>query len=329
MADMKLPDPVAGNSFQCGRRRLLAAAGGGCLQLLLAGCVTTPAQTESMRSQTGGLVAPLRTINGAQLMLRTTPTGMPAQPGAIGAFTTLVLPVDVAASPLDVFIADGGAGRLYRFDPTLNAMALIAAARVSPQTRLAAGLDGSIVVATPQAGFPVRFDRAGNPLQVINANTGSFPYNDVAIDAISGRMYGLDRTQQRIDEILPTGRGGIVLTDRQTPGNPVGLAMDRRTLFVSSRACGCVVMIDPASGQQTTVLEGLANIGPLAAGGGWLVVADLTQRKLFILRDGVLRGTPTFQTLRLAGPQGLALLGDTLHVADGTSRQVVMFRLVP
>jgi hypothetical protein len=326
---MKLRAQGAGSVFRPSRRRLLAGAGVGCLQLLVAGCAASPVPRESLRSSTGGLVAPLRSITGAQLILHTTQTGMPSQKASFGALTPLIFPVAVAASPLDIFIADAGAGRLYRFDPTLNAMAVIVAARVTLQTRLAAGSDGSILVATPQAGFPVRFDRAGTPIQQINANTGSFRYDDVAIDPVSGRVYGLDRTQQRIDEVHPVGRTGIVLTDRQTPANPVGLAMDRRVVYVSSRACGCVLMIDPMSGQQMPVIENLKDIGPLAAGGGWLVVADNMQRILVIFRDGMLRGEPSFQELKLADPQSMALTGNILYVADGNGRRVVLFRLSP
>ncbi|MDS4015279.1 MAG: hypothetical protein RKP46_13180 [Candidatus Accumulibacter sp.] len=325
---MKPRVPGAGSRF-FRRRQLLGAASATGLLALAAGCApSTAGRRESVREATGGLLTQMRSLTGAQILTKTTQTGMPSGRSSLGGFVPFVFPVAVAATPLDIYVADAGAGRLYRYDPALNAMAVFPVP-VTPQTRLAAGLDGSILVVTPQAGFPLRFDRAGNPLQQINANTGSDHYDDATIDPVSGRFYALDRIQRRIDEIHPVGRVGVVLADRQMPDNPVSLAMDRRMLFVSSRACACVVQIDRQTGRQQAIIEDLKDMAALAAGGGWVAVADSVQRHLFIYRDGMLRGEPSYESLRLANPQGVAIVNDSLYVADGAGRRVVQFGMRP
>ena len=81
--------------------------------------------------------------------------------------------------------------------------------------------------------------------------------------------------------------------------------------------------------RETTLVEDLKDVGPLAAGGGWLAVVDGVQRRLFIHRDGMLRGEPSFDELKLQNPQGLAIVNDALYVADGAGRRVAVFRLKP
>lgn len=332
---MKHPDPAAGSrrapdpGGDPGRRRalrLLALAAVGAA----AGCSPAAGPRPDLRVAPGSVIVPLRSIVMARLLLRINQAGAPSfDAGSFGGTTPLVFPVAVAVSPLDVFIADAGSGRLYRYDPTLDAMAIIGGATVTPQTRLAAAPDGSVLVSGAGAGLPQRFDRAGNLVQRIDAGLGAARYDDLAVDPESGRFVALDRLQQRLEEIHPLGRSGVVLADRRLPDGATGIALDRRLIYVGGRQCGCVVAIDPVSGRQQSLIENLKEVGPLAAGGGWLVVADGVQRRLFIHRDGLLRGEPSFAELRLANPQGLAIVNDTLYVADGSGRRVAVFRLKP
>lgn len=327
---MRHPDRDAGSAPppRHGRRRLLGLA---AALAALAGCSPAPGRRPDLHpSASSSVIVPVRSIAMARLLLRVNQAGMPTlDAGSFGGFTPLVFPVAVAASTLDVYIADAGAGRLYRYDATVDAMAVIGGAPVTARTRLAASPDGSILVSDPAAGGALRFDRAGNLLQRIDARLGASRYDDIVVDPESGRYIALDRLQQRLEEVHPLGRSGVVLVDRQLPDGPTGIALDRRIIYVGGRHCACVVAIDPASGRQTTVIEDLKDVGPLAAGGGWLVVADGVQRHLFIHRDGMLRGEPSFDALKLANPQGLAIVNDTLYVADGHGRRVAVFRLKP
>ncbi|HEY9192768.1 MAG TPA: hypothetical protein VIO81_07825, partial [Methyloversatilis sp.] len=75
--------------------------------------------------------------------------------------------------------------------------------------------------------------------------------------------------------------------------------------------------------------EDLGNVTALAAGDGWLVVADGMERQLRVYRDGVLRADPGFADLRLVNPQGMAVMNRLLYVADPGSRRIATFRLNP
>lgn len=329
---MRRPAPVAGSGPvpDRHRRRALGLAAAAAL-VALAGCSPAAGRRPDLQADgVASVIVPVRSLAMARLILRVNQAGAPTfEAGAFGGFTPLVFPVDVAASTLDLFIADAGVGRLYRYDATVDAMAVIGGVRVTPQTRLAASPDGSVLVSDPAIGGALRFDRAGNLVQRIDARLGAARYDDIAVDPESGRYIALDRLQQRIEEVHPVGRSGVVLVDRQLPDGPVGIALDRRLIYVSGRHCGCVVAIDPASGRQTTLIDELKDVGPLAAGGGWLAIADGVQRRLFLHRDGMLRGEPSFDALKLANPQGLAIVNDTLYVADGAGRKVSVFRLKP
>lgn len=327
---MRHPDRAAGSAFapDAGRRRVLGLA---AASAVLAGCSPASGKRPDLQPSTvSSVIVPVRSIIAARLILRVNQAGAPTfDAGSFGGHTPLVFPVDVAASTLDIFIADAGSNRLYRYDPTMDAMAIIGGAPVTPQTRLAASPDGSVLVSDPAVGVALRFDRAGNLLQRIDARLGASRYDDIVVDPESGRYVALDRLQQRLEEVHPVGKSGVVLVDRQLPDGPVGIALDRRLIYVSGRHCGCVVAIDPATGRQQPVIENLKDVGPLAAGGGWVVIADGVQRHLFIHRDGMLRGEPSFDALKLANPQGLAIVNDTLYVADGAGRKVSVFRLKP
>jgi sugar lactone lactonase YvrE len=150
----------------------------------------------------------------------------------------------------------------------------------------------------------------------------------VAIDATSGRYYGLDRVQGRLEEIMPHGGGAILLPAGLLPQVPLGMAIDGKTLFVAGRACQCVVAIDLfASRDVTIVAEEAGEISALAAGAGWLAVADGREKVLRLYRAGALAAEIDFPSLRLADPRGMAIANQTLYVADAGSRRLVTFRM--
>lgn len=279
----------------------------------------------------GGVLTPGRSYTGGRVMQRVNLAGMPEmRPDAFGPFTLFVYPQAVAATPLDFYVADPGIGALLRYDPGLDAMAVIPGARVTQRTRIAALPDGSVVVANGGAVPAQRFARSGRPVQAIDPQLGSAFYDEVVADPGSGRFYGLDRVQGRVEEILPHGRGATVLAPGLVPDLPTAAAMDNRRLYVAGQACGCVEAIDLfAGGRKDTVGEGLGTIAALAAGEGWLAVALGGERQLRLYREGVLRADPSFAELQLVNPQGMAIANQVLYVADPVGRRIASFRLRP
>lgn len=267
---------------------------------------------------------------GARLLQRIDDNGFPdLRPDNFGPMTLFVAPVAVAVSPQrDIYVADAGLGALFRLDPMQEAMSVVRGVRVTQQTRLAALTDGSVVVANGGAVPATRYSRSGRPMQTLDPQLGSAFYDEVAVDAVSGRYYGLDRVQRRLEEIMPHGRGATVLPEGLLPDGPLAMAMDGPQLYVAGRDCQCVVAIEMFAGRKVTVVaEEAAQISALAAGDGWLVLAEMRSRLLRVYRQGTLLGELDFAGLGLTDPRGLAIAGQTLYVVDTAGRRLLTFRM--
>jgi len=324
---MKPPDQDAGSSF---RRQLLRAGAAGVASALfgslLSGCAA-PARGSPSSVGIAGVLSPLRTLHGAPLLLRTSPIGVPIPHDGIGAMTLFVFPVAVAANSFDIFIADAGVQRLYRYDPLAEAMAILPGVVVTPQTRLALGADTSVYVSNPGSA-PVRhYDRNGRLLQEIDPHLGASRYDEVAIDRINATVYGLDRVFGRLEAVHPLGHSATLVHDELLSGSPTAMAWDEQRLYLAGGLCGCVVAIDPVQGTRTVVAEGFRQPSAIAVRDGWLVVLDRIERKLTLFHHGQLRGEATAESLRLVDPQGIALSGGFLYIADAAGRRVAIFRL--
>ncbi|MBS1141367.1 MAG: hypothetical protein H6R13_2820 [Proteobacteria bacterium] len=268
---------------------------------------------------------------GGRIIQRANEAGFPDPAmGGIGAMTMFISPVSVAVTPMrDIFIADAGLQAIFRYDPMLDAMNIVRGLRVTQQTRLAAAPDGSVVVVNGMSAPMVRISRTGRVIQTIDAQLGGGVfYDEVAVDAASGRYYGLDRVQRRLEEIMPHGRGGIVMPQGVVPEQPAAMAMDGTTVYIAGRACQCIAAIDTFGSRNMEVIaEDIGQAAALAAGDGWLAVADVREREVRVWRQGALLAEADFASLGLVDPRGMAIAQQTLYVADGAGRRVASFRL--
>lgn len=274
-----------------------------------------------------------RVYTGSRVVQRANPAGFPDPGmGAIGPPTQFVFPVAVAAFPGgDIFIADAGLATIFRLDPMQDTMRPIGAIRASQQTRLAATADGSLIVASGSAAPVLRIDRMGRPIQFIQPLPGAGTYYDeVAVDQASGRYYGLDKVQRRLEEVMPHGQGGILVPQQLVPEQPTAMAMADGRLYIAGRACQCLVAIEVFGNRQFDVIaDDLGQVVAIAAGGGWLAVLDSRERLLKVWHKGVLLVDSEYAGLGLVDPRGLAIGQQMLYVADGASRRLLSFRLRP
>lgn len=277
----------------------------------------------------GSVIVPAQSYPGARLLQRMNAAGMPEmRPDTFGPMTQFVFPIAVAATGMDLYVADAGLGGLFRYDMALDAMAPMPGVRITQQSRIAALQDGSVVVANGSAVPTRRYARGGRPIQGIDPQMGAAFFDEVVADPNSGRFYGLDRVQGRLEELLPHGRGNTVLPPGILPDLPVAMAMDTKRLYVAGRACGCVVAVDMfGSRGKEVVVDDVANVTGMAVADGWLVLADGLERRLRIYRDGIQRADPSFADLRLINPMGMAVANGQLFVADPGGRRIASFRL--
>lgn len=306
----------------------LAGLGGALAGALLPGCADLERSPATRPAGIPGVLVPLRTISGGRLVLKSSPTGVPIPQDGFGPLTQFVFPVAVAADSYNLYVADAGARRLYRFDPLIDAMSVVPGVAVTPQTRLALGRDLSIYVAASPGAVPLlRYDRAGRLLMEINPQLGAARYDDVAVDQDNGVIYGLDRAFGRLEEINPLGRAATLLNDEVLGQSPTAIAWDDHQLYIAGAHCGCVVALSTRSRTRRVLPTGLRQPSAIAARDGWLVVLDTLERKLSVFYHGEFRGTAGAETLGLFDPQGLALAGGMLYVADAGGRRVAIFRL--
>lgn len=299
-----------------GSRRGALKAAAALLAALGTGCAGSPARRPD------ALLEPVFSIGGARLIARTDAAGG-ALPGAIGPHLPFVFPVAVAASFGDIYIADAGAARLYRYDRALDAMAVLPETRVGQATRLQAGGDGSIYVLDPFASEIRRYARSGQRLPSLRARLATSRYSNFTLDPLTGKAYAVDSAHRAIDEIQPLGQAAIEFMPLDEAGP---IATDGRGLFVGSASCGCIV--EWIQGRQGRRFGAGKLRQPLALviDGPNMFALDAFDRSIaFVHEQGAEPMTPA--ALGLLMPENLASANGLILVADGAGRRVAAFRL--
>lgn len=308
MADMRPVVPGAGS-----RRRALKAAAG----MLAALCTGRAAIGRS----SSAILEPLFSITGARIITRMDVAGG-AAPDAIGAHVPLVFPVAVAASFNDIYIADAGSSRLYRYDRALDAMAVMPTVRVSQATRLQAGPDGSIYILDPFASEISRYARGGQQLPTLRPRQATSRYSGFALNPLTGKAYALDSAHLAIDEIQPLGQISIEF-QRLSEAGPI--ATDGRGLYVASASCGCVIeWIQGRSGRRFGAGK-LRQPLSIAVDGPDVFVLDGFDRSVALVHENGIE-TMSAAALGMLMPESLAATRGMILIADGAGRRVTAFR---
>lgn len=296
------------------RRGLLKAA---CL--LMAACMSFAFGADSRRDP---ILEPLFSIAGARLITRVDVAGGAAV-DSIGAYLPLVFPVAVAASFNDVYIADAGTARLYRYDRALDAMAIMPATNINRGTKLQAGADGSIYVLDSFASEIRRYTRGGTQLPFLRPRQATSRYSSFVVDSLTGMAYAVDSAHLVIDEIQPLGQIALNFQHLDEAGP---IAADGRGLFVASARCGCVIeWIQGRQGRRFGAGK-LRQPRSIAIDGPNILVLDGFDRGIALVHeDGIDAMSPT--SLGLTAPESLAAAGGMILVADGAGHRVAAFRV--
>lgn len=242
---------------------------------------------------------------------------------AIGGYVPLVFPVAVAAAFGDIFIADAGTSRLYRYDRSLGVMVVLPETRISQGTRLQTGADGSIYVLDTFSSEIRRYTRGGQQLPALAPRQITSRYSDFVVDALTGRVYAVDSAHISIDEIQPLGQFSIELQRLEEAG-PV--ASDGRGLYIAGSRCGCVVeWIHGRMGRRFGAGK-LRQARSLAVVGPQIYAIDGFDRSIALVHEEGVDLIPP-AALGLSMPETLASAdGGTVWVADGTGQRIAAFR---
>lgn len=268
------------------------------------------------------ILEPLFSITGARLITRVDVAGGAAL-DSIGAYLPLAFPVAVAASFNDVYIADAGTARLYRYDRALDAMAIMPATNINRGTKLQVGADGSIYVLDSFASEIRRYTRGGTQLPSLRPRQATSRYSNFVVDSLTGMAYAVDSAHLVIDEIQPLGQIALNF-QRLDEAGPI--AADGRGLFVASARCGCVIeWIQGRQGRRFGAGK-LHQPQSLAVAGPNLFVLDGFDHSVALVHeDGI--DTISAAALGLMVPESLAAANGMILVADGAGHRVAAFRV--
>lgn len=299
------------------RRRWLKAAVLVTAPLALgcAGSGAMPAPGRFPLQRIGGIV-------GGRLVSQTDAAGAPL-PGAVGPAFSFIFPMAVAVSTIDVFIADGGAGRIFRYDRALETITALPGMVAGPGTRLQTGPDGSLYVLDSVGGEIRRYSRTGRPLPSLLPRVPTSRYSDFAIDPLTASAYAVDFSNRGIDEIHPLGR---VALHRMRIEQPGPLASDGRSLYIGDAACGCVVEWRDGRPIRRYGAGKLRQLKAIAVDRQHVIALDAFDRTVSVLHDAGI-DTMTPGDLGLLAPEAIAVSAGMVYVADGAGRSIGIYSI--
>lgn len=318
------------------RAYLAAIAAVGVATLSTAGCIGgLPVAAGKADAAPGALIIPLSTLTGARLASVADGVGAPALRSVPAPFTRFISPTAVAALGDDIYIADAGAGRVYRYARTLNAMVTVPGVTAGPGTLLAVGSDFSLFVLDPVARRVRQFARNGVPLASFADRASLGRPAGMAIDEARGRLLIADGSFNQIVAFHALGRASYSISLQGDERNRVmgiaGLALGASVMYISDPLCRCVVRAAPDGKVLDTFgHQEIGQPGAIAVDRYERVfVIDTFASAIKVFAEGRLIRELAAPTLGVTRAENLWISEGFLYVVDSVGAQVVTLRLVP
>lgn len=289
----------------------------------------------TVTGQADDLLLPQQTITGGQLAAAVDANGFPL-PGSLGDFTQLVFPVALAARSTDLYIADSGSRRIYKFDLLTQMLSIVPGETARPWTQIQVGSDRSLFVLDKIRAI-IQVHSPGQPVRVIGDPSITGSLDGFVVGSPDGRIIATDKLSQRLIMFSPLGG----LNGLGSPGWPLHSPADKnlsalgslanagRNLYAIDSLCRCVVAFDDTGRVNARIGQGeLLQPQALAADQfGHLFVADAADRTLKVFLHGKLFTRYTVHALRANEISALAVDGSMLYLADGAGSRVLTFRI--
>lgn len=188
------------------------------------------------------------TITGGNFGGDLTPAGKLEKSGG-PAYVHFVFPLAVAARGADVYIADAGLGKLFRYDLSAHTLFAFSGARAEAGVRLQVGLDRSVYVLDSRGRRVQRFNRDGRLLQVHEDDGNLGEPADLALDTETGEVLVADSLFNRLLAYRPAGRfSRLVLPKGEPLGKVTGLAVGPDGFYVLDSGTRRIVVMDRLGG---------------------------------------------------------------------------------
>ncbi len=281
------------------------------------------------------LMTPVLSLTGAQVAAGVDRTGMPAVLAPMQGYQRFIRPAAVAAQGQDTYIADVGSGAIFRFDSTLQMMAVLPGIRAVVGTRLFVAGDRSLYVLDPPGRRVLHYAHNGQRLGVFGDAINLGRPVGIAFDEARGRILVADGMFNQLVAFHSMGRLPFVIPLKAAEGDRVmgiaGMAMDAAWIYLSDPVCRCVVRVSPEGVVQGRFGEDdLALPGPIAAdrsGRVYVVDAFDGSLKVFFQDEMIYNLRPT--------ELGLQQINDVwvgegfITLSDGAAARVDVLRLLP
>ncbi len=321
-----------------GVRQVALAAVCGVLVMSLTACATGSATMGSDETQRVGeikksarkseLLVLKQIIPGGWLVAGLDANGLPLA-GATQGFSTLVFPSALAVRGSDLYIADSGARKLYRFDTATQAMSVVPGEDVLPWTRVQVAPDQSLYVLDPARAAIRRYPPGGQPPRILGDSMAIGSLDGFVIDENVGGIIASDNLNRRLLVFNPLGGAGWSIGQGDELPSLGAMASDGRAVYAIDKGCACIVVMDEAGRVSGRIGQGeLVQPRELAADRhGHIFVSDGGNRSLKVFLRGKLLANYGAQTLHFTEISALAVDEDTLYLADGPGSQVLSFRI--
>ncbi len=305
--------------------------------LMLGGCALHNGAFEAGGGRQGTatphVLSPMLTLSGARLVTAADLTGTPRAGAA--PFTAFIHPVAAAMLGNDLYIADAGAGRVFRFDLALNVMTVVQAAPAALGTRLAIGSDFSLYVLDRPRRRVLKLTRDGR-LQVtfVDAANLGLPIA-MALDDVRGQFLVADELYHHLVAFHPLGGAAQVIHLRGDDRNRVtsvgSVALARGEIHIADVLCRCVVVVGRDGAVRSTYgHQQLGQPGAIAIDRHERVfVADASDGGIKVFAAGRLVDNVPFAALGVREAGDLWVSESRLVVADGAGARVAIMRIAP
>ena len=310
----------------------------GLLVLLLAACNTghKPANSPAKLSQKDiaqqrlqQLLVPKQVINGG-LLATLDVHGLPV-PGEARGFTTFIFPSALASRGSDLYIADSGARKLYRFNTAMQVMGVVSGETVLPWTRIQVGMDRSLYVLDTAQRVIRHYPPGGQPVHTMGDPSAMASLDSFVIKE-GDEIIASDNLNRRLLMFNSLGGPGWPIS---TPAIESGLpslgamVSAGRAIYAIDSGCPCIVALDDSGQVAGQIGRGeLVQPQELAADRlGHIFVSDQGDRTLKVFLRGKLIANYAASALQFMEITALAVEGDTLYVADGPASKVLAFHI--
>lgn len=292
---------------------------------------TTQRNEDQVRAQRDVLI-PWQVITGGRLATQVDANGFPV-PGSLEGFTTFISPSALAVRDFNLYIADSGARKLYRFDSTLQTLSVVPDVFAMPWTRLHVGVDNSLYVLDAGSSTILHYTRGGKLLQTLSYPLTTARLTEFVVDDSLGKIIASDQLNRRLVVLHLLGQASRILDSANLAEIAVlgAIAKSGRTIYALDLRCPCIVAMDDEGRMQERIGQG-ALIQPRTLAvdhHGQIFVADDANRTLKVFLEGAKIASYSAQALGITEISALAVDKEILYISDGPGARVVALRILP